>query len=141
MDFAHLDRDRVTADALVPGPARSTGLRSVMRPALFALLAVLVPVPAIAETFDGRRAIITDGDTIALGSERVRILNIDAPWPARFDPSAPKPARGSRRRPCRQARVGLKAFSVRAATHHIHDFIGGQPEPPAGLLEAREVVL
>ena len=50
-----------------------------MRPALFALLAVLVPVPAIAETFDGRRAIITDGDTIALGSERVRILNIDAP--------------------------------------------------------------
>ena len=50
-----------------------------MRPALFALLAVLVPVPAIAETFDGRRAVIIDGDTIALGSERVRILNIDAP--------------------------------------------------------------
>ena len=50
-----------------------------MRPALFALLAVLVPVPAIAETFDGRRTIIIDGDTIALGSERVRILNIDAP--------------------------------------------------------------
>ena len=50
-----------------------------MRPALFALLAVLVPVPAIAGTFDGRRTIIIDGDTIALGSERVRILNIDAP--------------------------------------------------------------
>ena len=34
---------------------------------------------ARAETFDGRHAIIIDGDTIAIGSERVRILNIDAP--------------------------------------------------------------
>lgn len=30
-------------------------------------------------TFDGRRAVIIHGGTIALGSERVRILNIDAP--------------------------------------------------------------
>jgi endonuclease YncB( thermonuclease family) len=42
--------------------------------------------PALAEagsarpdSFDGRTAIIIDGDTIALGRERVRILNIDAP--------------------------------------------------------------
>jgi len=32
-----------------------------------------------AETFDGRRAVIIDGDTIALGPEHIRILNIDAP--------------------------------------------------------------
>jgi endonuclease YncB( thermonuclease family) len=31
------------------------------------------------ESFDGSRAIIVDGDTFALGKERVRILNIDAP--------------------------------------------------------------
>jgi endonuclease YncB( thermonuclease family) len=44
---------------------------------VFALLAVLAPSPA--ETFDGRRAVIIEGDTIALGSERVRILTVDAP--------------------------------------------------------------
>lgn len=32
-----------------------------------------------SETFDGRSAVIIDGDTIALGRERIRILNIDAP--------------------------------------------------------------
>jgi endonuclease YncB( thermonuclease family) len=35
--------------------------------------------PAAADTFDGRSAVIIDGDTIALGRERVRILNIDTP--------------------------------------------------------------
>ena len=29
--------------------------------------------------FDGARAVIIDGDTFAIGSERIRILNIDAP--------------------------------------------------------------
>lgn len=29
--------------------------------------------------FDGTRAVIVDGDTIAVGTERVRIMNIDAP--------------------------------------------------------------
>ena len=43
------------------------------------VLAVLGPSPALAETFNGGRAFIIDGDTFALGSERVRILNIDAP--------------------------------------------------------------
>jgi hypothetical protein len=43
------------------------------------LLALALALPASAETFDGRRAVIIDGDTIALGDERVRLLNIDAP--------------------------------------------------------------
>lgn len=34
---------------------------------------------AKAETVDGRRFVIIDGDTVALGRERIRILNIDAP--------------------------------------------------------------
>jgi len=47
---------------------------------LAALVAVAGFCPtAQAETFDGRHAIIIDGDTLAIGSERVRILNIDAP--------------------------------------------------------------
>src|SRR5688572_27188542 len=51
----------------------------MIRAVLLVVLAVLGPSPAPAETFDGRRAVIIDGDTFALGSERVRILNIDAP--------------------------------------------------------------
>lgn len=35
--------------------------------------------PARAETIDGRRIVIIDGDTIDVGGERIRILNIDAP--------------------------------------------------------------
>jgi endonuclease YncB( thermonuclease family) len=34
---------------------------------------------AAAETVDGRTAVILDGDTVAFGSERVRIVNIEAP--------------------------------------------------------------
>jgi micrococcal nuclease len=49
------------------------------RAALLVLLALLGCSPADAETLDGRRAVIIDGDTFALGSERFRILNIDAP--------------------------------------------------------------
>ena len=43
------------------------------------MLALAFALPASAEIFDGRRAVIIDGDTIALGDERVRLLNIDAP--------------------------------------------------------------
>lgn len=32
-----------------------------------------------AETVDGRRAVIIDGDTVSIDRERIRILNIDAP--------------------------------------------------------------
>lgn len=46
-------------------------------PLLF-VFAVLT-TPGRAETFDGARAVIVDGDIIALGLERIRILNIDAP--------------------------------------------------------------
>ena len=49
------------------------------RAALLVLLGLFGLSPALAQTFDGRRAVIIDGDTFALGSERVRILNIDAP--------------------------------------------------------------
>ena len=40
---------------------------------LFVVLAALGPSPALAETFNGGRAVIIDGDTFALGLERVRI--------------------------------------------------------------------
>jgi endonuclease YncB( thermonuclease family) len=43
------------------------------------LLALVLALPASAETFDGRRAVIIDGDTLAIGTERIRLLNIDAP--------------------------------------------------------------
>jgi len=45
-------------------------------------LALLIPVlvyAAKAETVDGRRIVIIDGDTIDVQGERIRILNIDAP--------------------------------------------------------------
>jgi endonuclease YncB( thermonuclease family) len=32
-----------------------------------------------SETLDGRNAVILDGDTVAFGSERVRIMDIEAP--------------------------------------------------------------
>jgi endonuclease YncB( thermonuclease family) len=38
-----------------------------------------LPAPAPAETIDGGRAVIIDGETVAFGSERIRIENIDAP--------------------------------------------------------------
>ena len=47
--------------------------------AAVALLTVLGLSLSLAETFDARRAVIINGDTVAFGSERVRILNIDAP--------------------------------------------------------------
>jgi hypothetical protein len=42
-------------------------------------LLTFVNLPSIAESFDGRRAVIVDGDTIAIGSERIRLWNVDAP--------------------------------------------------------------
>lgn len=51
--------------------------------ARIALLAVLVFVARAAagdpSVFDGRQAVIIDGDTVAFGHERVRIINIEAP--------------------------------------------------------------
>lgn len=45
-----------------------------------ALALVLACVPARAETVDGSRIVIVDGDTVALpGGERIRLLDIDAP--------------------------------------------------------------
>jgi endonuclease YncB( thermonuclease family) len=51
---------------------------------LFALclalgLLTFVNLPGLAETLDGRRVVITDGDTIAIGTERICLLNVDAP--------------------------------------------------------------
>ena len=82
-------RGPVTSWSLTPGPGRNPwaffGRISavpefdMIRAVLLVVLAVLDPSPALAETFNGGRAVIIDGDTFALGSERVRILNIDAP--------------------------------------------------------------
>ncbi len=36
-------------------------------------------LPTSAETVDGRRIILIDGDTVDVQGERIRILNIDAP--------------------------------------------------------------
>lgn len=53
----------------------------MIRPIRFATLALVAALAgsAAAETVDGRRFVIVDGDTVALGRERIRILNIDAP--------------------------------------------------------------
>jgi endonuclease YncB( thermonuclease family) len=48
------------------------------------LLALVLALPVSAEAFDGRMAVIIDGDTLAIGSERIRLLNIDAPESFRF---------------------------------------------------------
>lgn len=50
-----------------------------MRGGAALLVAMMGLAPAAAETVDGRSVVIIDGDTIALGRERIRILNIDAP--------------------------------------------------------------
>ena len=49
-----------------------------------ALALFLIAAPAFAETprvetVDGDRIVVVDGDTVRLGGERIRILNIDAP--------------------------------------------------------------
>lgn len=46
---------------------------------LFALLVPAALYAAKAETIDGWRIVIIDGDTIDIRGERIRILNIDAP--------------------------------------------------------------
>lgn len=44
------------------------------------LALLMLAVPAGAETIDGSRIIVVDGDTVALpGGERIRLLDIDAP--------------------------------------------------------------
>jgi micrococcal nuclease len=53
-------------------------LRCLVAALSFGVLLALA-LSASGETFDGRRAIIIDGDTLALGNERIRLLNIDAP--------------------------------------------------------------
>ena len=60
-------------------PLEPRSARPYARRGFGVLLALALALPASAETFDGRRAVIIDGDTLALGSERIRLLNIDAP--------------------------------------------------------------
>lgn len=54
-----------------------------MKPAtLVFALCLLVHVgraETLAESVDGRSAVIIDGDTVAIGGERIRLLNVDAP--------------------------------------------------------------
>jgi micrococcal nuclease len=42
-------------------------------------LLTFVNVPNLVESFDERRVVIVDGGTIVIGSERIRLLNMDAP--------------------------------------------------------------
>jgi endonuclease YncB( thermonuclease family) len=49
------------------------------RAAVIALCAFAAASSPRAETLDGRAAVILDGDTVAFGPERVRIINIEAP--------------------------------------------------------------
>jgi len=57
--------------------------RKTLIAALWILLSVVIGALAAsyaqAETVDGRRIVIVDGDTIDVRGERIRILNIDAP--------------------------------------------------------------
>ena len=46
---------------------------------LLILSALAVPARSNPETLDGRNAVILDGDTIAFDSERIRIIDIEAP--------------------------------------------------------------
>jgi endonuclease YncB( thermonuclease family) len=50
-----------------------------MHAALLALVFLTLAGSAAAETYDGSRVIIVDGDTFGFGLERFRILNIDTP--------------------------------------------------------------
>lgn len=43
------------------------------------LAAFLAAAPAGAETVDGSRIVIIDGDTVHIAGERIRLLDIDAP--------------------------------------------------------------
>jgi endonuclease YncB( thermonuclease family) len=43
------------------------------------LLALAGPALSAPEIVDGKNAVILDGDTVAFGSERIRILDIEAP--------------------------------------------------------------
>lgn len=58
---------------------RRMALALVAAAALFGLVAGLWVRSALAETVDGHGIVIVDGDTFAIGSERVRLENIDAP--------------------------------------------------------------
>lgn len=59
---------------------RHTFLPKNMRlSAIWILIALAGPALALPETVDGRNAEILDGDTVAFGSERIRILDIEAP--------------------------------------------------------------
>jgi micrococcal nuclease len=52
---------------------------SMRLPGLLVFTVLIGSLPAVAETVDGRTAVILDGDTVAFGPERVRIVNIEAP--------------------------------------------------------------
>jgi micrococcal nuclease len=57
------------------------------RAALFLLLTLclglFLAVPTRAGFFDGRNVVIIDGDTIAIGPERIRLLDVDMPETSR----------------------------------------------------------
>lgn len=67
---------------MTPSPDPRLRWPSVALLAALALITAIVAGAVRAETVDGRRIVIIDGDTVALPgnpSERVRLLDIDAP--------------------------------------------------------------
>lgn len=58
-------------------------LRAVLLIPLSFCFTTFLIVRAQAEAFNGRRATIIDGDTVAIGSERVRLSDVDAPETSR----------------------------------------------------------
>ena len=49
-----------------------------LAPLLLPLVLAAMPLPQ-TQTLDGRAAVILDGDMVAIGAERIRILDIEAP--------------------------------------------------------------
>lgn len=72
-----LFRNCCTSSWLAKGQELTAAVLSTTLIALLALGSVMYP--AQAETADGRRFVIIDGDTVDYRGERIRILNIDAP--------------------------------------------------------------
>jgi len=59
--------------------APRSNIPTMRRAFLYLCLLLALPAWAGEEMLDGRTAVIIDGDTVAFGHERVRIINIEAP--------------------------------------------------------------
>ena len=74
-----MDLDTESAFSAATRRTRRRALIVLAAALLGALLGLAWTMQAQAETVDGRRFVIIDGDTVDYRGERIRILNIDAP--------------------------------------------------------------